>query len=67
MPHLTIAKMGSMKEAECAFATAQERWAAFSGLRQVHVEELTFVREKEDGCWIDLASVPLRRILVPQA
>jgi len=26
---------------------------------------LTFVREKEDSCWEDLAPVPLRRILVP--
>ncbi len=65
MPHLTIAKMGSLEEAQAAYAMAQARWKEFTGTRRVHVEELTFVREKEDACWVDLAPVPLRRILVP--
>jgi hypothetical protein len=39
---------------------ARERWARFPGKRQVDVEELMFVRE-EDGCWQDVALVPLGR------
>jgi 2'-5' RNA ligase len=66
MPHMTIAKMASQAQAEQAYGVAQQRWAAFKGVRRVRVEELTFVREKEDNCWVDLAPVPLRRILVPQ-
>ena len=39
---------------------ARERWAAFPGPRQVHVEELMFVRE-QDGFWQDVAPVALGR------
>jgi hypothetical protein len=39
---------------------ARERWAQFPGKRQVHVEELMFVREN-GGCWQDVAPVPLGR------
>jgi hypothetical protein len=39
---------------------ARERWARFLGKRQVHVEELMFVRE-EDGGWQDVALLPLGR------
>jgi len=65
MPHLTSVKMGSQVEAQESVHVAEQRWAEFDGVKRVHVEELTFVREKEDSCWEDLAPVPLRRILVP--
>jgi 2'-5' RNA ligase len=60
IPHLTILKTEMDEQAGVALAVARERWAAFPGKRQVHVEELMFVRER-DGCWQDVAPVALGR------
>ncbi len=64
MPHLTIVKMTTEAEARKAYEVASERWAQFTGSRSVSVEELTFVREDEQNCWLDLAGVRLGRSLV---
>jgi 2'-5' RNA ligase len=58
MPHLTILKTELDEQARAARAVARERWAQFPGKRQVHVEELMFVRENE-SCWQDVAPVAL--------
>ena len=58
MPHLTILKTDLDEQARAACAIARERWAKFSGKRQVHVEELMFVRENS-GHWQDVAPVAL--------
>jgi 2'-5' RNA ligase len=58
IPHLTIMKTQTDEQARAACRMAQERWAQFPGKREVHVEKLMFVREK-DGCWKDVAPVPL--------
>lgn len=60
IPHLTIVKTELDEEAHRAVVVARERWRQFQGKRQVHVEELMFVREV-DGRWQDLAPVPLGR------
>jgi len=60
IPHLTIMKTERDEDARAAFAVARERWAQFQGKRQVHLDELMFVREV-DGSWKDLAPVPLGR------
>ena len=60
IPHLTIMKTETDKQAQAACAVARERWAQFSGKRQVDVEELMFVREN-GSCWQDLAPVLLGR------
>ena len=60
IPHLTILKTETDEQARVALTVARERWAQFPGKRQVHVEELMFVREN-GGHWEDLASVPLGR------
>lgn len=60
IPHLTILKADQDEQARAALAVAQQRWAAFAGPRQVHVEELMFVRER-DGFWQDVAPVALGR------
>ncbi len=60
IPHLTIMKTETDEQARAALAVARERWAQFPGKRQIPVEELMFVRE-HDGCWHDLAPVPLGR------
>ena len=64
MPHLTIVKMSDESKAQQAYRVARERWAHFAGSREIQVSELTFVREEEQHCWVDLAGVPLGRQLV---
>jgi len=60
IPHLTIVKTEQDEQARAACDIARERWAQFAGKRQVHVEELMFVREN-GGHWQDVALVPLGR------
>jgi 2'-5' RNA ligase len=60
IPHLTILKTETDEQARAACAVARERWTQFPGKRQVHVEELMFVREN-GGFWQDVAPVPLGR------
>jgi len=64
MPHLTIVKMAAEEQAQRALAVARDRWADYPGTRRIRVEELTFVREAQENCWVDLAPVPLGRTLV---
>ena len=59
-PHITIVKTERDEQALTALAVARERWARFSGKRQVQVEQLMFVRE-QDGHWEDVAPVALGR------
>src|SRR5713101_2159002 len=63
MPHLTIVKMSEESQAQKAHRMAHERWVHFKGSREILVSELTFVREAEQNCWVDLAGVPLGRQL----
>ena len=59
MPHLTIAKFSDENRAKEAYGIARQRWTNFDGIRKVEVRELTFVREKQENRWVDLAPVPL--------
>ena len=60
IPHLTIVKTDTDEQARRATTLARERWRQFEGKRQVHLDELMFVRET-DGQWQDLAPLPLGR------
>jgi len=60
IPHLTIVKTELDEEARAAAVVARERWEQFQGKRQVHVDELVFVRET-NGHWQDVAPLPLGR------
>ncbi len=64
MPHLTIVKMSAEPQAQQAYRVAHELWVHFECSRDIQVSELTFVREDEQNCWVDLAGVPLGRQLV---
>ena len=64
MPHLTIVKMGGEQSAMAAFEFARDRWKQYTGSRRIVIEELTFVRESDDGTWLDLAPVRLGRSVV---
>jgi 2'-5' RNA ligase len=59
MPHMTIIKTVADAHARAAMRVARDRWGSFSGTRRVRIEELTFVREEENYCWVDLSSVTL--------
>lgn len=59
MPHLTIVKLSTQELAQKAHIVARERWVQFVGSRSVPVNELTFVREQEPNCWVDLAGIRL--------
>jgi len=43
---------------------ARDRWAQFEGSRCIPVKQLSFVREAEENCWLDVAGVRLGRSLV---
>jgi 2'-5' RNA ligase len=60
IPHLTILRTERDEQARAAYVVARERWTQFPGQRQVHVDELMFVRENGGG-WQDVAPVPLGR------
>jgi 2'-5' RNA ligase len=64
MPHLTIVKMSTEAQAQNAYDVARNRWAKFGGSRRIPVNELTFVREQDPNCWVDLVGFPLGRKLV---
>lgn len=64
IPHLTIAKLRPEDDVQRALHIAQERWKEFRGMRRLRMEELTFVREQGENCWLDLAPVRLGANLV---
>jgi 2'-5' RNA ligase len=64
MPHLTIVKMGTEQQARNAFTIGHQRWNSYTGTRRARIAELTFVREEQENCWVDLSPVPLGRSLV---
>ena len=63
VPHLTIVKTDHDGQARDALQLARARWTEFKGSRNVHVDELMFVRE-DDGVWHDVAQFPLGRTLL---
>jgi 2'-5' RNA ligase len=58
MPHLTVAKMDTVEEAQKVAEIARQRWLAYSGPRTVQIESLTFVKGVGER-WMDLAETPL--------
>ena len=64
MPHLTIVKMSANPRRSRLIELLVSAGAHFEGSRDIQVSELTFVREDEQNCWVDLGGVPLGRQLV---
>lgn len=64
IPHLTVVKMPAEPAAAQALEIARERWRQYSGSRRILLDQLTFVREDAQNCWVDLAPVPLGGTLV---
>jgi 2'-5' RNA ligase len=64
VPHMTIAIMAAEPDAREALRVATLRWSQYDGSRRIRLERLTFVREQEQNCWVDLAPVTLGSHLV---
>jgi 2'-5' RNA ligase len=64
IPHLTVVKMPTEQAASQALEIARERWQQYSGSRRILLDQLTFVREDAQNCWVDLAPVSLGGTLV---
>jgi 2'-5' RNA ligase len=66
VPHLTIGTMASEQAAQRAIDISREYWHQYRGSRRIRIDQLTFVREESENCWIDIAPVPLGGQLVPR-
>jgi 2'-5' RNA ligase len=64
MPHVTIIKVPTEEQAQKAYLVARKRWAQFGECRTIQIKNLTFVREREQNSWVDLARVRLGPSLV---
>jgi 2'-5' RNA ligase len=64
IPHVTVVKMPTQREAEQALEVARRRWQQYSGTRYILLDRLVFVREEKPNCWVDLAPVSLGGSLV---
>jgi 2'-5' RNA ligase len=64
IPHLTIVKMATQASAEEALRIARDHWQRYAGSRRMLLDQVTFVREDAQNCWVDLAPVPLGGSLV---
>jgi 2'-5' RNA ligase len=58
MPHVTVAKLDSMEQAEQVLQTSKTRWQNYHGSHKISVEHLTFVRG-HGHTWTDLADIDL--------
>jgi 2'-5' RNA ligase len=58
MPHVTVAKLGSVERAEEVLRSSKTRWQNYTGSHNISVEHLTFVRGHEHT-WTDLAEIAL--------
>jgi len=63
MPHLTIAKMDTIDEAQKVLEVARQRWKIYEGPRTVRIESLTFVKGMGER-WLDVAEAPLGGVTV---
>ena len=63
MPHLTIAKLDTVEEANKVLAISGQRWTSYTGPRTVRIESLTFVKGVGER-WLDVAETPLGGVTV---
>jgi 2'-5' RNA ligase len=64
VPHMTIGTMATEPAAQRALKIASACWKQYHGTRRILIDQLTFVREESENCWVDLAPVPLGGRLV---
>ncbi len=59
MPHMTIAKLNCLPDAESLIETARARWHEYNGSKQVLIDNLAFVRGS-GHTWFDIAEFSLQ-------
>ncbi|MBL8176689.1 MAG: 2'-5' RNA ligase family protein [Bryobacterales bacterium] len=64
-PHITLAQEIPADRVESILAGARRKWDEFRNTRIFPVQELTFVQNTKDNCWLDLATVHLEREPIP--
>jgi len=60
-PHITLCMEAPAELVPAYFAMARERWQHFGKPPAIHIDELTFVQQRENGIWEDLAALSLDR------
>jgi len=61
VPHITLGQDIPLDHVDECLAAAKRRWEAFNSKRSILVEDITFVQQVIDGCWLDLAEIELGR------
>ncbi len=61
VPHITLGQDISCDHVEECLAAAKRRWEEFKPAPTVLIEDVTFVQQVIDGCWLDLAEIELGR------
>ncbi len=61
VPHITLGQEIPADHVEECLAAAKRRWESFTSPRSILVEDITFVQQVIDGCWLDLAEIELGR------
>lgn len=61
IPHITLGQDLPAGRVEEYLATARRKWEAFKPAPPILIENLTFVQQTIDGCWLDLAEIELGR------
>jgi 2'-5' RNA ligase len=59
VPHVTLCKEDSGERMETVADVARRRWEQFGGYADLWIDTLTFVRQRADLTWADLADLPL--------
>jgi 2'-5' RNA ligase len=61
-PHITLGQQLSEAAFQPSLELARRRWAGFSPAPPFRIETLTFVQQRSDGAWHDLAELSLGRV-----
>ena len=61
VPHITLGQDIPSDHVEECLAAAKRRWEEFRPAPPVLIEDVTFVQQVIDGCWLDLAEIELGR------
>lgn len=60
VPHITLGQQLPPGAFDQALETARRRWEAFGPPPRLRVDAVTFVQQRADGIWTDLAELGLR-------
>jgi 2'-5' RNA ligase len=62
VPHLTLGQQLTVESFQPCLERARRRWADFAPAPPFRLETLTFVQQRADGSWHDLAELALGRV-----